>query len=291
MRKIIIFMFLSNNIIAVSVVYNFRVAQITRQPIARSGERKPNMLIGLVLDQYQQQYSGIKQNYLSGLGAFLHLQEPWYVRADFAVASIRQWANHVTTYKKFETDDVLLAFGRHFKPYDKLDVTVSGFLGIPTHKMNLLDPINFGFAQVGTGIQVDSNYTFNKKTACFLGGRYVYFIPRPEYDGLCKKYKITAGNLIDLLFALKTDSEHHGFEFGYTARFQFGAASKPYLREINQETDYIRNSVYAVYKYKFMIRHIPNRLLFDITYGADTQSKFFNSKHVITAWASYNINF
>ena len=47
---------------AVSIVYNFRIAQITKQPLAEN-ERDQRLAIILPFDQFQKKHYGVFQNF------------------------------------------------------------------------------------------------------------------------------------------------------------------------------------------------------------------------------------
>jgi len=281
----------NTNLLSISIVYNFRIAQITKQPITENTTQN-HMLSGLAFDVYQKKYTpGISQNFAGGLASYIYNFKPYYFRTDFAASHIRENDHHTTTFSGAQTDDILFTIGRNAKINDHNIVTLSGLFGIPTHKTLALQHVDFGYGQVGTGVQLDGAYTFHQNNSFVYGARYIYFVPRKACDDLGKKHTFTIGNIGDILVAYKKNWTKHGLEFGYTARSQFGAHISPSLDEIVQKTNYVRSSFYAVYKYKFFIKNISNRLLFNIAYGFDHRPKTFGNKYIITVWAAWNINF
>ncbi len=276
---------------AISMVYNFRIAQVTRQPIFEKSSDRRNTLIGLLFEQYRKKYNGPRQNNVGGLASYIYDFHPYYIRTDCAVSHIHEKIDHTTSFAGTETDDILFTFGRSFNGNDYTTFTVSGLFGIPTHKIYRLIHTDFGYSQVGTGLQFDGLYEFNPISAFIYGARYIYFFPRKAYDNLGQRYTFTLGNVGDLLVAAKSKWPKHGVEFGYTARFRFGAHICPHLDDIVQKANYIRSNFYFVYQYKFLIHQTSNRLMFNIAYGFDHKSKIFGNKYIITFWASWNLNF
>ncbi|MFI5333021.1 MAG: hypothetical protein ACHQVS_02880 [Candidatus Babeliales bacterium] len=278
---------------AISIVYNFRIAQITRQPITDETHDKNNTLIGLLFDQFQKKHTDTSQNFPGGLASFIYHFDANFFRTDFAVSHIKERTDGSTTFSGTQTDDLLFTLGHNFKINKRNTVTLSGFLGIPTHKVTTLEHVSFGYGQLGTGIQIDGSYTLHHDNANALlyGARYLYFVPRTARDIECKHHTFSIGNVADVLFAYKDWWGKHGLELGFTERINFGAHCSPHFDEIIQRTNYVRSNFYAVYKYKFLIRDLPNRFLFNIAYGFDEKSKKFGNKYIITLWTSWSVNF
>lgn len=278
------------SLVSISVVYNFRISQITKQPIFEEKNHTKFNTLALAFDQFiKKKQKDIHQNYIGGLGSFIYNFGRNYFRTDFAFSHIQEKIHHKTTFSSFEMDDVLFTLGRNFIKDSRNVVTVSVFLGVPTHRIFRLIHPEFGYGQVGTGIQLDGSYKFNHISALLYGARYIHFVPRSTRDSLDQKYTFSIGNVADLLLACKNNWGMHGFEFGYTSRFQFGASIFPNFDDIVSKVDYIRSNFYAVYKYKFLINKVQNRLLFYISYGFDHGSR--GDKYVVTLWTSWNIKF
>ncbi len=275
---------------AISIVYNFRIAQITKEPIAQAVGRK-HSIIALLFDQYQKKYSGVTQNFAAGLGAYIYNFGSNFVRADFAVSHIKEVTHHTTTFSGTETDDLLFTIGREFLINTKNIITLSGLFGVPTHKVFRLEHVDFGYGQIGTGAQLDGSYEYSQAHFLLCGARYIYFVPRSARDTACKNHTFTIGNTADILVASNSKWTHHGLEVGFTERWQFGAHCSPNLDDIVNKTNYMRSSFYAVYKYKFLINDLANRLLFNISYGFDNSHKAYNNKRIIILWGSWNVRF
>lgn len=273
------------------MVYNFRISQITKQPIADRQSTGKNTLMALIFDQFQKKYNGTRQNFAGGLGSYIYETEPYYLRTDFAAAHIKEKTDNDITFAGAATDDILFTFGRNFTTSTQSLITLSGLFGIPTHNISTLRHVGFGYGQVGIGLQFDGSYQLQAADALLYGTRYIYFVPRKTTDNLSNTYTFSIGNIIDLLLAYKHAWQKHGLEFGYTARFDFGAHITPNFDDIVAKTNYIRDSFYFVYKYKFLINNTPNRLLFNIAYGFEQHPKDFSNKYIITLWGSWSVNF
>jgi hypothetical protein len=277
---------------AISMVYNLRIAQITKQPLSGNTSKDNYRAIGLAFDQYRKKYTGkMDQNFIGLLGSFIYDFKPYYVRVDSAFSHIQQITENKTTFSGTQADDILLTIGRNFVINKKTVITLSGLFGIPSHRIFRLQHTDFGYSQVGGGIQLDASYALKNQSALLCAARYIRFIPRSAYDTVCRKHLFTLGNIADILGAYKNNWGSHGFEIGYTARARFGARIYPALDDTLQKTNYIRSNFYLVYKYRFHIRNISSRFLCNISYGFDHKSKVFGNKDIITLWASGTISF
>lgn len=282
-------LFFNRHLLAISIVYNFRIAQITKQPLEEN-ERNQRLAIILPFDQFQKKYSGVFQNFAGSLEAFIYSWESFYARADFAFSYVKETFDHMTTFTGIQTDDLLFTAGYNFKQ-EHGRVTLSGLFGVPTHDIVALRHVPFGYSQVGLGLQVDGAVNFESERAFLYGARYIYFVPRHAKDDLGNKYKYTIGQTADLLAAYKKNWPVHGIEFGYTARFFFAASVQPPFDDEVKKLNYIRSNFYTVYKYRFYIHEHPQRLLLNVSYGFDHTPKHFGNKYIVTIWGSWNISF
>ncbi len=289
-------MFQYASLFGISMVYNFRIAEVTKQPILEKSSKQNhnnqnNRAIALLFDQYIKKYDGTKQNYAGGLASYGYDFVPYYFRIDCAVSHIHEKINNTTPFSGTEMDDLLSTVGRNFIISNNASLSLSGLFGVPTHKVYRLLHTDFGYSQIGTGLQLDGLYSFNHAGDFVYGARYVYFVPRNAWDNLEQKHRFTIGNVADLLVAYKNRWNKHGLELGYTSRFDFSTHVYPKLDNIVEKINYTRSNFYLIYKYKFFIKDIPNRFLFNISYGFDHSSKTFGDKDIVTLWASWNINF
>lgn len=249
------------------------------------------MLLGLLFDQYLKQYNGISKNFFGGLGSYIYNFKPYYFRIDGAISHVKEASPTTTLFSGTETDDILFTAGRNFIPNEHSRVTASGLLGIPTHKIYTLQYTQFGYGQVGTGIQLDGSYELTHLYGLFYGARYIYYFPRTALNDLDQKYRFTLGNVIDLLISFKKNWDLHGYEFGYTARFNASSHISPSLDDIAAQNNYTRSTFYFVYKYHFLSHNVVNRLLWYISCAFDHKKASYSNKFITTLWASWSIGF
>jgi hypothetical protein len=292
-RLLFFILLLHTNLYPISMVYNFRIAQITKQPIhEEDGTVKNHTLIALAFEQAREKRNHIFQNYAGGLGSYIYDFKPYYFRIDGAFSNIKEVKNGLTTLSGTETDDVLFTAGRNFIINKKTRWTFSGLFGIPTHRIYTLQHSDFGFSQIGLGIQFDGGTELDRQAGLLYGARYIHFVPRKALDSLNVPHTFTIGNIADLLIAYKNNwDKKHGIESGYTLRFRFGAHISPNLDDIVKKTNYIRSNFYIVYKYRFIWNDTYNRILYYLSYGFDHKPRLYGNKYIVTLWVSWNISF
>lgn len=282
-----------NVLMGISIVYNFRIAQVTKQSIVESSPLKTNRIVALLFDQYQKKYQGgVTQNFAGAFASWIYNLEPYYLRIDGAFSDILQKTNHVTTFSGAETDDLLFTMGRNFKSFERNRTTISALFGVPTHEIFTLQHVSFGYSQVGMGLQLDGAYELAHQSDVLYGARLIYFVPRTARV-ICpdQEYLFSIGKIADILLAFKHNQGHHGFECGYTQRWDFGSHVSPVLDDTAAKIDYVRSNFYAIYKYNFLVNDLENRLLFNISYGFDQKPIRYGNKSIITVWASWNLSF
>lgn len=277
---------------AISIVYNMRISHVTKSTLLEPDGRK-YAIFALAFDQYQAKYTGcINQNFAGLMGsASYNFLTNWYARIDGAFAHINQTTAGVETFSDTETDDVLFYLGHISKLNDRAKLTISGLFSIPTHRIFTLQHAAFGYGQYGVGIQLDGAYDLGCDLRILYGARYVHLISRDALGSDCNHYDFTIGNLGDLLIAMKKKWDLHGLEWGYTARWNFGAHVSPCYDNIIAQINYTRNNFYLVYNYDFFVHNVRNRLYFNIAYGFDSKPKMFGNKHIVTGWFSWNLKF
>lgn len=277
----------------ISIVYNFRIAQITRKPIGLQTNKQPNSVAPLLFNLYQKSHAfDVVENYIGGLVTYnRNIAQEYYIRTDFAFAHINRTVQNIAKINITETDDILVSMGRNFTLGQKSQLTLSGLFGIPTHSVHTLQRVGFGGGQMGVGIQCDGLYKLIDKHIDFLWGtRYNYFIARTAFDALGNSYKFTRGSIADVLIALQTSRPlSHGLEGGYNARWGFGVHATPSIPTIDS-FNYMRNNFYLVYKYTFLTQRVAHRLLLNISYGFDSTPKLYGYK-AFTIWGSWGIAF
>lgn len=278
---------------AISVVYNFRIAQITKQPLNKPDSHRRKVINILPFNTYLKKYcGGIRQNFAGCLGSFIYNLDHYYIRADIAFAHINQTANHISTFSGTHTDDILFSGGREFEVSEQTKLNVSGLLGFPTHNSYSLQHIALGTGQIGTGIQFDGSTKFYNQAKFIYGTRLLYFIKGIAQTTAGKEYLFTAGKLADILVALSNRwGQHHGLEGGYTVRWLFDSQICPKLENILDQTNFRGNSFYLTYKYGFETDRTSQRLLLTVGYGFDGKPKLYGYKNIVTVWAAWAVNF
>ena len=271
---------------ALSLVYSFRIAQITQRPIVQQTESKPDSIAPLIFDYFQKAKNlNIRENYAGGIVTYNHNFIHNFFRADFAVAHVAQSINCKKTVDVIEPDDILLTAGRNIMHNQKASATLSGLLGIPTHSVYTLERVGFGNGQVGVGVQLDGVYRINGIDFLW-GGRYNYFIARTAYDVNHNAYQFTVGSIADLLVALETNKAlGHGCEGGYSARWGFGIDATPKIANLDR-FNYMRNTFYVVYKYTFLTEKFAHRFLLSFSYGFDSKPELngYEAFMVLGSW-------
>lgn len=289
----LIFLFLClfiQNLLSLSVVYNFRIAQITKQPIFEPGDKK-HQYIGLFFDQFRKKYNGTFQNYIGGLGSYIYNFESYYLRVDGAASHIKETVDKITTFSGTETDDILFTIGKNSVIDSRTSVTISGLFGVPTHRIFRLQHVDFGYSQIGLGAQMDGSYAVSNLSSFLYGIRYIYFVPRNALDPADHTHRFTIGHISDLLIAYKKNWNDRGVECGYTVRSRFGAHARPSYEDISKKTDYVRSNFYGALKYKFLKENTAHRLIIYLSYGFDHSPKTYGNKYIVTAWGSWSISF
>ena len=271
---------------AYSVVYNFRIAQITKQPIDENWQND-YALVNLIFAQWRKKYDGERQFFSGIFDSYMAFFNTYYLRIDGAVSYLKQHPVDSPIFTDIETDDILFTFGKNFKRRHST-LTLSGLMGVPTHEIYRLRHLDIGYSQMSVGGQFDGNL----KNTLMFGARYIHFFARRALGPDCAYYRFSAGNLANLLLALRKDfRQHHGFEVGYTNEFSFGAKIWPQLDDTIEKTNYIRTNFYAVYKYRFLVDGVRNRFLLNISYGFDNSPKKYGNKYIIFLWASWITQF
>lgn len=279
------------NVYSISVVYNFRIAEITKEPNSPYEElsNKKYNLITLLFDQYLKTYNQYNYNYTGFFESFIYHTPSYYFRSDFAASSIRE-KNPKGKNHTFQPEDILLTSGCNFIINDRSIITTSGLFGIPTGKV-VLPQAYFGYRQVGLGIQLDGFYSFRLTHRAVYGFRYIYFVPRST-NYYKKRYLFTIGHMIDFLLAYQYQyNKTQELEIGYSIESRFKANIKPYIAYIIKQNNYFISSFYFVYKHQFLVKNTINTLLFNAVYGFDNIPNKFSIKYSLTAWLAWDINF
>lgn len=278
----------------VSIVYNLRIAETTKQSFNEHASSK--FLGALTLfDQSRKRVIGIWQNYGGGLASLVYFFKPFYLRVDAAVAHVQQKDRGVH-FSKTQGDDILFSSGYSFPIKDRIQLTISGLLGVPTHHDRSLEIPQFGYAHTGLGFQLDGSfiYSSNRNYTLRSAVRCIHFLARKisfDLDDDAQIFNFSTGNLIDFFIAHHINIGNHRFEYGYDLTFLVGSKINPILMIASQKNDYIRNNFYASYKYRFSIKKYKNALTAALSYGFDHRPERYRNKRIFTIWGSWSVNF
>ena len=278
-----------NYIISESLVYNFKIAQITKD-LSLNKEDNHSSFTTLIFNQYRKRYDLTQEYFIAPLFSYINSFENYCFRIDSSFGHIKQKLNKKTLYSGENIDDLLLTFSKGFKNKNNIH-SISFLLGIPTHKIYSLQHPSVGYGQFSLGIQYDGLIETKQNEAFLYGARCIYFIPKNAFDLSHNNYKFTIGSLIDLLVSYRKNWDKKGVEIGYNLKFSCDAKIKPLYIELIQKLNYSRNSFFLVYKYKVMICDVLNKIFFNITYGFDNKSNSFNLKHFVSTWIFYSLEY
>jgi hypothetical protein len=279
----------------VSIVYNLRIAETTKRQALEERHRNPFIMAATFFNQWRERYSGPHELITGGLATFIYSYCSLFARADFAVAHVSEKGQDLC-FSRTQPDDILFSLGFSHKFRERTKITLSGLLGIPTHKDLSFDGIQFGTGHVGAGLQLDGSFAYSKNGHHSLMGaaRFVRFFPRPvcfAVGELTQLFDLDIGTIADLLIVHHSNWGRHRVEVGYDAAWGFGAAIQPALVEVIEKASFMRNSFYGSYRYGFLICSIPSAVTFGLSYGFDQRPKQFGLKQIITLWGSWGISF
>jgi len=284
----------------ISVVYNLRVSETTK--FITEEFTDPFGLDFTFFEEARWQNRSACQkkhdtsNAVGELVTFLYVAEPcrgrsWYVQADFAVARVSE-KSQGQSLARIQTDDFLLTTGYSWLLHSKVRFTVSGLLGIPTHKDTSLDFIQFGTGHVALGIQFDAavNYSTKNKCSIRMAARLIGAIPRAAtYKYLTYNYNL--GEIIDLFVSHHVLLGDHCFEVGYNPTFVVASGTSPAIPSLESQLDLIRNSYYMSYEYGFKLKKIDNAIECGLSFGSDVSPKRTGQKLIVFGWLTWGVSF
>lgn len=284
---------ISTELESVSIVYNMRVAEITRRQAVDPKYTDPSITSLVLFDQTRKRCDSVNQNIAGGLATYLYSRKRFYCKADFAVGHVR--SNNIDgTFSRTQTDDILLTFGYSKTISKKTKATVSLLLGFPTHRDTILEGIEFGTGHNGFGLQLDGSFICSKKEnqSILAAARYIRFFPASIFYPIntkCTPFYLDIGNLVDLIIGYNYRFNTSAFEVGYNPSFLFSATITPAIATVTSQINGIRSSFYAAFKHLFLREKHPQGIIIAMSYGFDNKPKIF--KRIITVWAAWGINF
>lgn len=280
---------------AISIVYNLRIAETSKRIVLTSMLPLPSLGTLTLFGTFREKYNGVKHKCGGGLFTIVYAPESYFLRVDAAVGHVASNDQGVI-FSRTQADDLLFSAGYSPKISDRMRVTFSGLLGFPTHKDTSLDFVQFGYGHYGLGIQMDGAiaYSQNRDQTLRLAMRFIHFFPRritAQVDTSLEPFTFGIGNLADLFVAFHVQKARHRIEAGYDASFFFDAHICPPLDDTIKKTNYIRNSFYGSYRYRFLINKRTHMIGTALSYGFDARPKNYGNKRIITVWTSWSVNF
>lgn len=280
---------------SISIVYNLRVAETSKRIEVKSTLASPSLGTFTGFGTFREKYNGIKHACGGGLFTLVYAPESFFLRIDAAVGRVSS-NDHGVHFSRTQTDDLLFSGGYSPRISNKIRLTFSGLLGLPTHKDTSIAHIQLGYGHYGLGVQMDGSFIFSSNSNHTLrcAARFIHFFPRTvliKVEGGHQQFKYGIGDLADLFIAFHGKRAEHSFETGYNPSFFFNARICPHFDSTVEKTNYIRNSFYGIYKYRFLINKITHMIAAALSYGFEPTPKVFGNKRIITLWASWSINF
>ncbi len=279
---------------SISIVYNLRVAE-TSKKFYLEPTSKPSLGTVTLFGTFRKKYNGVTHHCGGGLFTLVYAPPSFFLRVDGAVGRVGSNTNGVH-FSRTQTDDLLFSGGYSPKISDRTRLTFSGLLGFPTHKDTSLQFVQFGYGHYALGAQIDGSfaYTSNRNHLLRYAGRLIHFFPRKvviPVNAQLERFNYGVGNLADLFIALHSKKEKHSMEAGYDASFFFNAQISPAFDDAVKKTNYIRNSFYGIYKYRFLMGKKNCMVGVALSYGFEPTPKVSGNKRLITTWGSLSINF
>ena len=287
---------------AVTIVYNMRVAEITKRQQLDPSKRKPNIIGETTFGQWRKIKNGARQSAYGAIATYIFSQKSFYLKIDGAVGHVRNDLDTITI-KRTQTDDILFSggYGHAVGQYSRF--TYSALLGVPTHRDFILDLAQFGTGHVGIGGQFDAAYAYvpDRSRVLLAATRLIHFFPRnvsshdpcikPLYN--CFQYYLKTGNIADLYVAHQMNwNKVNRFECGYDATFiGFGSSIQPEIPNFGGSALFIRNSFFGAYSRIIPIGKVKTGMIIGLSGGFDSRPPTFGNTYMITAWALYGVLF
>jgi hypothetical protein len=291
-------LFVSCLVRATSIVYNIRIAEITKRQASSLKNSVPHIAVFTLFDQTRERYDCMHENIFGGMGSLIYLNTSMYAKMDIGAGHVRQCRDDFY-FARTQSDDILFSAGYGAQIKERTKVTISGLLGLPTHKDSSFLAIQFGTGHVGFGIQLDGSYRFRSqkhKHSLLAAARLIHFLPRNVWyanktNNLCFPFRFNIGNLTDFLLVYGCRLRKHGIEVGYNASLISNATLQPFVYSIYEQLMNLRNTVYAGYQYVMKTKHHRTGISFGLSYGKDYHPKLLSMKNVFSLWGVWGINF
>lgn len=280
----------------VTFVYNLRIGETTRTRNTAFGELKPSVVAVTPLAQFRGFENHFHQSAGGVLGNYIYAEDSWYARVNVAVGRVHADGCNIDQFGATEVDDILFTGGCSWQAAEKIRITASAHLGLPTHRNYLGDPVQLGTGHVGGGLQLDGLYTLNEKDALLLALRAIYFIPRNgtlirnEQKTCLPHFRL--GNLVDFLISYQHSFGNNRYmaSIGYNPNFTFGTddPNDPFGVHTLHTT---QNTFFATYRYAFPIKKCLSAIIVGASCGILSVPAPLNKGYNVTTWLTWGINF
>jgi hypothetical protein len=273
-----------------SIVYNLRIAETTKDSdvVARLPEY-PLMFTVTPFGQFRKKRDGTQRIFGGGLGTLVYITPTYYFRVDGAFARAVEKYQHVHQAHT-QTDDILFSAGYSHHFTDRAKMTFSLLFGLPTHEDRHLEIVQFGYAHIGLGPQIDGAFHLGQLQCHSIRAafRFIHFFPRAIplcVNGAQQFVDFNLGNIIYLFLAYHINRGNNRFEVGFDESFFHHRRTCT-----DQEPTFMRSSYYAVYKRLFVAGNHPAAWALALSYGYDHKIRD-GYKRLITLWTSFRFDF
>lgn len=292
----------SSSVFSVSIVYNMRIAEITKRQNFSFSAKRHNIFSDALIGQWRELKNGFKQSLYASLASYIRNGKSWYLKVDGAVGRVNN--NVLTqTFSRTQTDDLLISGGYSLATGKKGRSTCSMLFGIPTHRDFTLDLAQLGTGHIGIGGQLDYSYVYKAmpNNLVLFAARCIHFMPRsatsknpcvsPLYQ--CNEYKLYPGELIDVYFAHQTNwAKKNRIEVGYDCSFiGLHAKADPEILNFAGSVMYMRHSFFGAYFRLIPIKKVPTALIIGTAGGFDSRPCLIGNRFMITSWLIYGVLF
>jgi hypothetical protein len=294
-NPIVIALFYAMPLHSTTFVYNLRIGEINRPKNPVSHEEDHNSAI---LTAIAQRFASSDTNFhqLTGgiLGTYIFAKNHWYFRANAAVGRVHAKRGNTDTFSKTEWDDILFSGGYGWQLDEKLQISFSGYWGIPTHQDHFTNLAQLGTGHMCLGIQLDFAYNFTPQHKLLAASRLIHFmsrditVKREEVIQLINAFE--PGNLVDFLFAYQHSWKQHEITLGYNPATTFGTDDIT-SADRTGELGTVANTLFASYRYGFMVKNYLSAVIGGLSYGFLKLPAPLQQSHIITAWFTWEISF
>ncbi len=287
---------------AISIVYNMRIASITRRQHANEPGKHEHALLGTPFGQWRALKTGTQQHDSGMLGSYIYGKPSYYIKVDTAIGHIASNValpadTRVVHVAHKQWDDLLFTGGYGYQLGSNGRIAYSALFGIPLHRDYIVEFAQFGTGHVGIGGQIDTAHAFGDSHTIFFALRGIYFVPRNAYwknpclapllERSC--YDVKLGTLFDIFISHQVRwAQANRFEYGYDATFAPTSSIKPSLID---DISFIRHSFFGVYFRTVPFLGRPTGFIIGLSGGFDSKPRLFANTYHLTLWGSWGVAF